>query len=53
MNELVQFTGKVASIDECHKNGYWHRAVYAFIIDNDLNILLQKRSKSKKLWPSK
>lgn len=53
LNELGQFTGKVASIDDCHKSGYWHRAVYAFIIDNDFNILLQKRSKYKKLWPNK
>lgn len=24
---------KTATRKECHKNGYWHRAVYAFIID--------------------
>ena len=53
LNELGEFTGKVASRDECHKNGYWHRAVYAFIIDKNNNILLQKRSKNKKLWPNK
>lgn len=53
LNELGEFTGKVASRDECHKNGYWHRAVYAFIIDKNFNVLLQKRSKNKKLWPNK
>ncbi len=53
LNELGEFTGDVATIDECHSDGYWHRAVYAFIIDKDLNVLLQKRSSSKKLWPGK
>ena len=53
LNELGEFTGKIATRDECHNNGYWHRAVYAFIIDKNSNILLQKRSKNKKLWPGK
>ena len=53
LNELGEFTGDVATIDECHSTGYWHRAVYAFIVDKDLNVLLQKRSGNKKLWPAK
>lgn len=52
LNEYGEFTGEVATRDECHKKGLWHRAVYAFIIDNKGNILLQKRSKNKKLWPN-
>ena len=40
-------------MQECHSQGYWHRAVYAFIIDQNSNVLLQKRSKDKKLWPGK
>ena len=52
LNEFGEFTGKVATREECHKKGYWHRAVYAFIIDENKNILLQKRSPSKKLWPN-
>ena len=52
LNELVEFTGEIATRDECHKKGLWHRAVYAFIIDDKGNILLQKRSKNKKLWPN-
>lgn len=52
LNELGEFTGKVATRGECHKNGLWHRAVYAFIIDDKGNILLQKRSNNKKLWPN-
>ena len=52
LNEYGEFTGKIATREECHKNGYWHRAVYAFIIDNNGNVLLQKRSAKKKLWPN-
>lgn len=52
LNELGEFTGEIATREECHKKGLWHRAVYAFIIDNKGNILLQKRSANKKLWPN-
>ena len=52
LNEYGEFTGMTATREECHKKGYWHRAVYGFIIDNKGNVLLQKRSASKKLWPN-
>lgn len=52
LNDLGEFTGEIATREECHKNGLWHRAVYAFIIDEEGNILLQKRSDNKKLWPN-
>lgn len=52
LNEYGEFTGKIATREECHKNGYWHRAVYAFIIDDNGRVLLQKRSRNKKLWPN-
>ena len=48
LNESGEFTGEVASKEECHKKGLWHRAVYAFIIDDNKNVLLQKRSNTKK-----
>ena len=52
LNQFGEFTGKIATRDKCHKKGLWHRAVYAFIIDDKGNVLLQKRSKNKKLWPN-
>ena len=52
LNELGEFTGKIASREECHKKGLWHRAVYAFVIDEKGNVLLQKRSSQKRLWPN-
>ena len=53
LNEFGEFTGKIATRDECHQKGFWHRAVYGFIIDKNSNVLLQKRSSRKKLWPNK
>ena len=52
LNELGEFTGEIATREECHQKGLWHRAVYAFIIDDKGSILLQKRSNNKKLWPN-
>jgi len=52
LNELGEFTGKIATREECHKKGLWHRAVYGFIIDSNNNVLLQKRSANKRLWPN-
>lgn len=46
-----RYTGEVASRDACHKAGYWHKAVAIFIINSKNQVLLQKRSASKKLWP--
>ena len=52
LNERGEFTGKIVSRGECHEKGYFHRAVYAFVIKDDGSIILQKRSKNKKLWPN-
>lgn len=51
LNELGEFTGRVESREVCHNEGLWHRAVYGFIINKNGDVLLQKRSKAKKLWP--
>lgn len=53
LNENREYTNSVASRDECHKKGLWHKAVVVFIISNDnKRILLQQRSANKKLWPN-
>ena len=52
LNEYGEFTGKTATREECHEKGYWHRAVYAFIINEQGDVMLQKRSANKKLWPN-
>ena len=51
LNELGEFTGRVASREVCHEEGLWHRAIYGFILNENGDVLLQRRSKTKKLWP--
>ena len=51
LDENGKITGKVESREVVHQKGLWHRAVYGFIFNNKGDILLQKRSKNKKLWP--
>ena len=40
-----------ASRDECHKKGLLHRAVHIIILNSKCEILLQKRSMEKDLYP--
>ena len=51
LNEWGEYTGKVDTRENCHKLGLWHRANYGFIFNKNGEVLLQKRSKIKKLWP--
>lgn len=53
LNELGEFTGEVASREECHKKGLYHKAVVVFIINSKKEVLIQQRSEKKKLWPNK
>lgn len=52
LNEYGEFTGKVKTRTEVHEKGLWHRAVVLFVINEHDEILLQKRSRTKKMWPS-
>ncbi len=46
------FTGQTATRSKCHSQGLWHRGIVVFITSPDgQKVLLQKRSKNKKLWP--
>lgn len=50
LNENGEFINEVASREECHTKGLWHKAVVVFIISTDnQKILLQQRSASKKI----
>lgn len=53
LTNLGEFTGMIATQEECHTKGYWHRAVLGLIINEEGNILLQRRSSTKKLWSNK
>ena len=52
LDDKGEFTNEIATREECHKQGLWHRAVYAFIFNKNGDVLLQKRSAEKKLWPN-
>lgn len=52
LTEDGEFTKEVASREECHKRGLYHKAVVLFILNSQGQILLQQRSANKKLWPN-
>lgn len=52
LNEKGEYTGKIETREKCHKEGLYHKAVAVFIINSKKQVLLQKRSKNKKLWPN-
>lgn len=52
LNDKGEFTGKIESREKCHKEGLWHKGVVVFIINSKGQVLLQKRSSKKKLWPN-
>ena len=52
LDEEGDLTGKIASREEVHKKGYWHRAINVLIINKDNELLIQKRAASKKKHPN-
>ena len=52
LDENGNYTGKKETREVCHKEGFWHKAVVVFIINSKGQVLLQKRSANKKLWPN-
>ena len=53
LNEMGEFTNEIASSEECHKKGLYHKAAVVFIINSKNEVLIQQRSSNKKLWPNK
>ena len=52
LNEKGEYIGKTETREKCHKEGLWHKAVVVFIINSKSQVLLQKRSANKKMWPN-
>ncbi len=52
LNERGEYIGKIESRNNCHTKGLWHKAVAMFIINSEGQVLLQKRSANKKMWPN-
>lgn len=52
LNEKGEYIGKTETREKCHTEGFWHKAVAMFIINSKGQVLLQKRSANKKMWPN-
>lgn len=52
LDEKGNYIGKIETRDKCHKEGLYHKAVVVFIINSKNQVLLQKRSSNKRLWPN-
>ena len=52
LDENGNYTGKTESRDFAHSKGLWHRAVVVFLVNSKNQVLLQRRSPSKKKWPN-
>jgi isopentenyldiphosphate isomerase len=51
LNEKGEYLNKIETREKCHKEGLWHKAIVVYIINSKGQVLLQKRSKTKKMWP--
>lgn len=52
LDEKGNKTGIQKSKEECYKEGHWFRSVHIWIINNNKEILLQKRSSNKSTFPN-
>ncbi|MCI8396281.1 MAG: NUDIX domain-containing protein [Clostridia bacterium] len=46
-------TGKIKSRNEVHSKGYWHKGVHIWIINSKRELLVQRRSANKDVYPNK
>ncbi|MDB5204431.1 MAG: nudix hydrolase 3 [Candidatus Taylorbacteria bacterium] len=51
LDENGNNTGEVRSRDEVHEKGLWHRSVHVWFVNENNEVLLQLRSKSKEINP--
>ena len=51
LDENGEFAGEIVGRDEAHKTGVRHRAVVLYLVNSKKQVLLQRRSLSKKKWP--
>ncbi|MDR0461921.1 MAG: NUDIX domain-containing protein [Christensenellaceae bacterium] len=51
LDENGLFTGKTIARDEAHKIGAYHKGVALFLVNRKKQVLMGKRSDTKKQWP--
>ncbi|MCT4612097.1 MAG: NUDIX domain-containing protein [Clostridia bacterium] len=52
LNENGILTGEVLPKKEAHRLGLWHKAVHIFIVNNNDELLIQKRASDKDFYPN-
>ena len=52
LNENATSLNYTDTRDNAHTKGLWHKAVVVFIVNSRGEVLLQKRSGNKKMWPN-
>jgi len=52
LNDKGEISGKVCKKSEAHKKGLFHASVHIWIIDQDKNVLIQKRASNKDVFPN-
>lgn len=53
LDENGNKTGEKKSRKEVHSNGYWHKGVHIWIINSKRELLVQRRSANKDIYPNK
>ncbi len=51
LNEKGESTGKVLSKQEIHEKGLWHESIHVWIVNKNNELLVQKRTSTKKIRP--
>jgi isopentenyl-diphosphate delta-isomerase type 1 len=52
LDENGKETGRIVSRDDALEKGLWHKASVLWVVNSNNQILIQRRSASKKLWPN-
>ena len=53
LDENGKKTGQIALRKEVHSKGYWHKGVHIWIINSKKELLVQRRSANKDVYPNK
>ena len=53
VDESGNYTGEVADRNEVHSKGLWHKEVAVWVFNENGDVLLQRRSSTKKMAPNK
>lgn len=52
LDDKGNYTERIETRENCHQYGLWHKAVAIFVINSKNQVLLQRRSPNKKMWPN-